>query len=91
MASIKIPTPLRAYTANQATVEVSGDTVGNALDDLVTQYPDLKAHLFNDGNFATSSTSSLVKMIFASLDGVDTSIETDTKLRIFPSIAGGAK
>ena len=38
MASIKIPTPLRAYTGNEAQVNVSGTTVGAALNDLVTQY-----------------------------------------------------
>jgi molybdopterin converting factor small subunit len=89
MASIKIPTPLRAYTANQATVEVSGDTVGNALDDLVTQYPDLKAHLFNDGNLRNFVNVFIGEDDIRFLDGVDTSIETDTKLRIIPSIAGG--
>jgi molybdopterin converting factor small subunit len=89
MASIKIPTPLRAYTANQATVEVSGETVGTALDDLVTQYPDLKAHLFNDGNLRNFVNVFIGEDDIRFLDGVDTSIETDTKLRIIPSIAGG--
>ena len=35
MASIKIPTPLRAYTNNQAQVDISGKTVGEALNDLM--------------------------------------------------------
>ena len=49
MASIKIPTPLRAYTGNQADINVPGVTVSEALNNLLEQYPDLKPHLFQDG------------------------------------------
>jgi hypothetical protein len=34
MATIKIPTPLRAYTAGQAVITVSGATVSDVLTDL---------------------------------------------------------
>ena len=37
MAQIKIPTPLRVYTDNQAQIEVQGATVGAALGSLVEQ------------------------------------------------------
>ena len=39
--SIHIPTPLRPYTSGRSTVEVTGDTVGIALNDLTTSHPDL--------------------------------------------------
>src|SRR5258708_33410855 len=45
--TIKIPTPLRAYTGGDAEIKVDGTTVGAALGDLVTQHPDLRPHLYN--------------------------------------------
>lgn len=89
MASIKIPTPLRVYTDNEARIEVQGATVGEALDDLVTQYPDLKPHLFNEGALRSFVNVFIGEEDIRFLDGVDTDIEADTQLRIIPSIAGG--
>ena len=42
---IHIPTPLRAYTDDQATTPVSGATAGEALRALVARYPELETHL----------------------------------------------
>ncbi len=89
MASIKIPTPLRPFTAEQSQVTVSGATIGEALHDLVTQYPDLKTHLFNGDQLRNFVNVYLGEEDIRFLDGLDTEIETDTNLRIIPSIAGG--
>ena len=51
MATIKIPSPLRAYTDNEAVIEVSGDTIGAALTDLTGRYPELRNHLYEGGEF----------------------------------------
>jgi molybdopterin converting factor small subunit len=90
MASIKIPSPLRAYTGNQAQITVSGDTVGAALDDLVTQHPDLKSHLFNGDELRNFVNIFLGEEDVRFLDGLDTDIDENDSLRIIPSIAGGA-
>ena len=42
MSKIHIPTPLRQYVGKQASVEVKGTTVGEAMNALVAQHPDLK-------------------------------------------------
>jgi molybdopterin synthase sulfur carrier subunit len=36
---VRIPTPLRSYTANQANVDATGSTVAELLSDLDRQYP----------------------------------------------------
>lgn len=90
MASIRIPSPLRAYTNNQATVEVSGGTVGAALTDLTTQHPDLRQHLFDGDNLRNFVNVFLGEEDVRFLDGLDTEIEADASLRIIPSIAGGS-
>ena len=48
LTTIHIPTPLRTFTGGAATVGVQGDTVGEALEDLIRQVPILKNHLFNE-------------------------------------------
>jgi molybdopterin converting factor small subunit len=89
MASIKIPTPLRVYTGNLAEVQVSGATVGEALDALVAAHPDLKTHLFVDGKLRNFVNVFLGDEDIRFLQGADTPISADAKLRIIPSIAGG--
>ncbi len=89
MASIRIPTPLRVYTSNQAKVTVSGSTVSEALESLVAQYPDLETHLFNEGKLRNFVNVFIGEDDIRFLDGVETEVDDSTDLRIIPSIAGG--
>lgn len=89
MANIKIPTPLRAYAGGQAVVTVGGANVGEALADLVSQYPDLRTHLYNGEELRNFVNVFLGEEDVRFLDGLDTEIEPHSDLRIIPSIAGG--
>ncbi len=89
MTSIKIPTPLRAYTGEQAQVSVTGETVGAALNDLVTQHPELRQHLFNGSDLRNFVNIFLDDEDIRFLDGLKTEITAEDNLRIIPSIAGG--
>ena len=89
MATIRIPSPLRAYTNNQASVEVSGSTIGAALDNLTSQYPDLRQHLYEGDQLRNFVNVFLGDEDVRFLDGLDTEIDDDASVRIIPSIAGG--
>lgn len=89
MTSIKIPSPLRVYTDNQAQINVSGSDVGAALTDLVTQYPELRQHLFNGDELRNFVNVFIDDEDIRFLDGLKTEITADDNLRIIPSIAGG--
>jgi molybdopterin converting factor small subunit len=89
MPQIKIPTPLRPYTANQAQVNVNGETVGAALNDLTTQYPELRQHLFNGGELRNFVNVYLGEEDVRFLGGLETELGNSDSLRIIPSIAGG--
>lgn len=89
MATIKIPTPLRAFTGSQAQVSVNGETVGAALEDLTARYPELRPHLFNGGELRNFVNVFLDDEDVRFLDGLNTEIEAGDNLRIIPSIAGG--
>lgn len=91
MPSIKIPTPLRVYTGNHAQVDVQGGTIGEALTDLTTQYPELRQHLFNGGELRNFVNVFIGEEDIRFLNGLDTDIEESDSLRIIPSIAGGNK
>src|SRR5690606_41708683 len=45
---VHIPTPLRAFTGKQDSVEVEGGTVGEVLAALTAKYPELQRHLYNE-------------------------------------------
>jgi len=89
MTTIKIPTPLRAYTDGNAEIKVNGETVGAALVDLVQQHPDLRQHLYNGGELRNFVNVFIGEEDIRYRDGLETAIEPGENLRIIPSIAGG--
>ncbi len=89
MTTIKIPTPLRAYTGGQGEIKVSGETVGAALSDLLRQHPDLRAHLYNGNDLRNFVNVFIGEEDIRYRDGLETPLEAGDNLRIIPSIAGG--
>lgn len=89
MPSIKIPTPLRAYAGGNTLVTVSGTTIRAVLDDLTTQYPDIKPHLFNNSELRSFVNIFVGEEDIRFLDGLDTPLDEKDAIRIIPSIAGG--
>ncbi len=90
MATLRIPTPLRPYVGSQSEVRVQGATVGQALADLMVQFPALKKHLFSDDDQLRPFVNLyLGQEDVRHLQGVDTPLNEDDKLMIIPSIAGG--
>jgi molybdopterin converting factor small subunit len=90
MATLRIPTPLRPYTDGQVEIQVQGNHVAEALDDLVKQYPELKKHLF----YETGELRPFVRLFLGEedvqhLQGLETRLKEDDTLKIIPSIAGG--
>ena len=89
MTTIKFPTPLRAYTGGSAEISVKGETVGDALTDLVTQHPDLRQHLYNGDDLRNFVNVFIGEEDIRYRDGLETPLEPSDNLRIIPSIAGG--
>lgn len=90
MPVLRIPTPLRAYTGGQSEVEVAGSNVAEALENLTSQYPALKTHLFNgNGELRPFVNLFLNEDNVRDLQGVETLLREEDRLMIIPSIAGG--
>jgi sulfur-carrier protein len=90
MPTLKIPAPLRSYVNGQAEIPVSGATVSEAVESLLTQFPSMRPHL-------TSSQGSLRPFVNLVLDGsnvkdlqgLDTPLRPEDILLLIPSVAGG--
>jgi molybdopterin converting factor small subunit len=92
MTMIRIPTPLRPFTAGMNEVAVSGHSVRDALESLVLQYPEVKPHLFDEDGAVRSYVNIFVNdEDIRSLQGHDTPVSEEDRLMIIPSIAGGQK
>jgi len=88
---IFIPTPLRAYTGKQDTVEVGGATIHEALGGLTSRYPDLRKHLFTDEGKLRSFVNVYLNDEDIRYLGAkeQTAVSDGDSLSIIPSIAGG--
>jgi adenylyltransferase/sulfurtransferase len=88
---IHIPTPLRAYSDKQDTVNVSAATVGEALNALTTKHPDLKKHLYSDEGKLRSFVNVYLndEDIRYLPEKESTKVSERDALSIIPSIAGG--
>ena len=90
MVTIRIPAPLRSYTAGQAEVSVPGSTVSAVLEQLTTRHPGLKQHLFADnGELRAFVNVFLNNEDVRHLQGEATLLQENDRLMIVPSIAGG--
>jgi len=87
---ILIPTPLRQYADKQDAVEVSAETVGEALKELTSSHPDLRRHLYTDeGRLRAFVNVYLNDEDIRYLEKESTPVKTTDTLSIVPSIAGG--
>jgi molybdopterin converting factor small subunit len=89
MATVRIPSPLRPYTGGKEYITAVGQTVGEVLDDLMRQFPDLRPHLFNDDKLRNFVNVFVGGEDVRYLDSLETPITDDDRLLIIPSVAGG--
>jgi len=90
---IHIPTPLRQYTGGQQTVTVGGASIGEALQGLTTNYPELRNHLYTgEGKLRSFVNIYLNDDDIRYLPEKDATKTGDSdELTIIPSIAGGSE
>lgn len=90
MAKILIPTPLRQFVGGQSTVELAAGTVGEALQSLTTQFPDLRKNLYNDEGKLRSFVNVYVNdEDIRYVQKEATALTDNDTVSIVPSIAGG--
>jgi molybdopterin converting factor small subunit len=87
---VLIPTPLRQYAEKKAAVEVTGQTVQEALNALTAQHSELRKHIYNDqGQLRSFVNVYLNDEDIRYLDRENTPVKESDTISIVPSIAGG--
>jgi adenylyltransferase/sulfurtransferase len=91
MAKVLIPTPLRQFADKHDSLDVPGGTVGEVLDALTMQYPELRRHLFNDeGKLRSFVNVYVADEDIRYLNKNSTLVKDTDTISIVPSIAGGS-
>src|SRR5262245_21999420 len=89
--TVHIPSPLRPYTGQNETVLLEGNTLGEALERLTTEFPELRRHLYtSDGKLRSFVNVYVNDEDVRYLGREDTPLRDADEIRIIPSIAGGA-
>lgn len=89
--TVFIPTPLRPFTDQQATVQVAGASVGEVLQNLVTVHAELRNHLFAaDGKLRSFVNVYLNDEDIRYLSKEQTPVGASDTVSIVPSVAGGS-
>ena len=88
--TVKIPTQLRAATDGQSEVEVSGSTVGEALDAVFDAHGDLRERITEDGDLRRFVNIYVSGEDIRFQDGLQTQINEGDEVTILPAVAGGS-
>ena len=90
MITLMLPIALRGIADGKSSVEVSGSTVGEALADVTSKYPEMKRHIFDDdGNIRPFINAYLGEENVNALQGLDTPVADGAELMLIPAMAGG--
>lgn len=90
MTTIRIPPVLRENVAGSRTVDVTGTTVAEAIEDLFVKHPSLRDRITEDGQLSEFINVYVNERDVRHRDGLETSVGPDDTIILLPAMAGGA-
>jgi sulfur-carrier protein len=90
VSTVRIPPVLRENVGGSRTVEVSGGTVAEALNDLFARHPALRDRVTQDGRLSSFINVYVNDRDVRYRDGLETAIGSDDTIILLPAMAGGA-
>ncbi len=91
-ATVRIPTPLRAFTGGAAEVGVEASTVGEALQDLERRHQGILRRVLDaEGNVRGFVNIYVGEKNVRSLGGLEAPLPESGVISIVPAVAGGAR
>lgn len=89
--TVRVPTPLRNLTGDQAAVSAAGSTVGEIIDDLESRHPGIRERLLEE----SGELRRFVNLFVDDEDvrfqqGLATPVREGSTVSIVPAVAGGA-
>jgi len=89
-AKVRIPAPLRKHTKDAAEVMIQGNTVGEVINNLVAEYPDLNELIRDkDDKIRRFVNAYLNSEDIRHLKDLDSEVKDGDEVSIVPAIAGG--
>lgn len=89
MPFVKLPRLLQQLTNQQDTLEISGNTIVEALLNLSLMYPALKPYIFNANNQPMAYISFYINGRNFPQHTLDSTIKNTDILELIPALAGG--
>ena len=90
MTVVRIPSPLRKYTAGQSKVESTGANIGELIESLEAQFPGIKTRLCDENSQIKRYVNVFVNdEEIRTLQGIDTTVDERDEVSIVPAMAGG--
>ena len=90
MITIFIPTPLRRFTGEKASVRLTAGNVAEAIRSLVSSHPALSPYIYDEGDLLRKHVRIyLGEDDIREKDGIQTQLKDGDELSIIPAIAGG--
>jgi molybdopterin synthase sulfur carrier subunit len=86
---VRIPTILRTYTADQKSVQASGDSLIALIDDLEANHPGLKDRLIEDGDLRRFVNVYVNDEDVRFSGGLDAATSDGDVVVVLPAVAGG--
>lgn len=86
---VSIPTALRQFAGGNTALSVDAGTVGEALQGLIGQYPDLGNQLMDNGELRNFVNVYVNDDDVRYLQGMETPLGERDEISIIPAIAGG--
>jgi len=89
MANVKIPTPLRTFTDNETSVEVSGENIINIINNLNEKYPGVSEKIMQNNELKHFVNIYVNGEDIRYLDSLNTKVNSSDEIAIVPAVAGG--
>lgn len=84
---VRIPTPLRSYTAGAAVVDANGATVDEVLVDLDRQFPGLRFRVVDEQGALRIHMNVFVRQ--ESVRDLTTAVDPDGEITLMQALSGG--
>jgi len=90
MVQVRIPTPLRKYTAGAEAVQAEGATVAALVADLDKRHPGIRDRICDDAGAVRRFVNIFVNgEDIRFLQNLDTAVKAGDEVSVVPAIAGG--
>jgi len=86
---VRIPPTLRAETQGATTVEATGETVRDVLEDLTAKFPALKQRIYEEGELARFVNVYVEGEDVRTQEGLETEVGDRSTVILLPAMAGG--